>query len=171
MTSRPTTPASSSSAAARSMWDPTSHRFSSIGLRTSATGVSSVRTSYTERSSRPGSTPRCNVAWACGSRSRIVTRRWAAASAGAQVDRGGGLPDAPFLIQDRNSTHCRLAPVRKKICRETSRKSRRAQCGHRIGKPTCLMDPAFTLVGRAQGHGAAAHRYRGRIIRLPLKCS
>src|SRR3954469_21154228 len=94
---RSATPDSSDSAAARSV---------SLGIKeipppisiTAPSGASSQssRRSYTERATVAGSTPRCRVAWAWGSRSTISTRRPREARPAPRLTVVVVLPTPPF---------------------------------------------------------------------------
>ena len=96
ITSRPTTPANSTSAAARLMSEAASHRLSATLRRTSASGREWTSTSYIDGDLPSGSMPRWVVAWAWGSRSMTQTRRPHSARAAARLTAVVVLPTPPF---------------------------------------------------------------------------
>ena len=96
--SRPTMLNSSTSTAARSMWDGTIQRLSRTACRASAIGVDCVSIEYVPGQSAAGSSPRWSVRWAWGSRSMSITRWPASARAAPTLTAVVVLPTPPFWL-------------------------------------------------------------------------
>ncbi len=109
MTSRPLTPASSTSTAARSMCEPTTHRFSAARRRTSASGVFADQ--HVVHGAFLGHGGQAQVQRRVGLRVDIgqADALAGAGQAGGEVDGRRRFAHAPLLIDDGDLSH-RMTP-------------------------------------------------------------